>query len=83
MAMKKHSPEQIVALLRQLEVEIANGKTRTPTGFGWWNEFVERASSNSSTTEYFHSSETFASVDKVREREGCGSVDSKWISCLS
>ena len=27
MAMKKHRPEQIVALLRQLGVEIANGKT--------------------------------------------------------
>jgi putative transposase len=27
MPMKKHKPEQIVALLRQLEVEIANGKT--------------------------------------------------------
>jgi hypothetical protein len=26
MAMKKHKPEQIVALLRQIEVEIANGK---------------------------------------------------------
>ena len=27
MAMKKHRPEQIVALLRQIEVEIANGKS--------------------------------------------------------
>ena len=27
MAMKKHKPEQIVALLRQIEVDIANGKT--------------------------------------------------------
>lgn len=27
MPMKKHRPEQIVALLRQSEVEIANGKT--------------------------------------------------------
>ena len=27
MAMKKHKPEQIVALLRQIEVGIANGKT--------------------------------------------------------
>ena len=27
MPMKKHKPEQIVALLRQLEVEMANGKT--------------------------------------------------------
>ena len=27
MAMKKHKPEQIVTLLRQIEVEIANGKT--------------------------------------------------------
>ena len=27
MPMKKHKPEQIVALLRQLEVEIANVKT--------------------------------------------------------
>jgi transposase-like protein len=27
MAMKKHKPEQIVALLRQVEVGIANGKT--------------------------------------------------------
>ena len=26
MPMKKHKPEQIVALLRQIEVEIANGK---------------------------------------------------------
>ena len=26
MPMKKHKPEQIVALLRQVEVEIANGK---------------------------------------------------------
>jgi len=25
--MKKHKPEQIVALLRQIEVDIANGKT--------------------------------------------------------
>jgi hypothetical protein len=27
MLMKKHKPEQIVALLRQIEVEIANGKS--------------------------------------------------------
>ena len=27
MPMKKHKPEQIVALLRQIEVSIANGKT--------------------------------------------------------
>jgi putative transposase len=27
MAMRKHKPEQIVALLRQVEVGIANGKT--------------------------------------------------------
>jgi transposase-like protein len=27
MPMKKHKPEQIVTLLRQVEVEIANGKT--------------------------------------------------------
>jgi putative transposase len=27
MPMKKHKPEQIVTLLRQIEVEIANGKT--------------------------------------------------------
>jgi putative transposase len=27
MGMKKHKPEQIVALLRQIEVGIANGKT--------------------------------------------------------
>ncbi len=27
MAMKKHKPEQIVSLLRQIEVGIANGKT--------------------------------------------------------
>ena len=27
MPMKKHKPEQIVALLRQIEVEIANGKS--------------------------------------------------------
>jgi transposase-like protein len=27
MAMKKHKPEQIVSLLRQVEVGIANGKT--------------------------------------------------------
>jgi putative transposase len=27
MPMKKHKPEQIVALLRQMEVEIANGKS--------------------------------------------------------
>jgi putative transposase len=27
MPMKKHQPEQIVALLRQIEVEIANGKS--------------------------------------------------------
>ena len=27
MPMKKHRPEQIVALLRQIEVEIANGKS--------------------------------------------------------
>jgi transposase-like protein len=27
MAMKKHKPEQIVALLRQIEVGISNGKT--------------------------------------------------------
>ena len=29
MPMKKHKPEQIVALLRQIEVEIANGKSTT------------------------------------------------------
>jgi hypothetical protein len=29
MARKKHSPEQIVAILRQIEVEVANHK---PTG---------------------------------------------------
>jgi hypothetical protein len=27
MPMKKHKPEQIVALLRQIEIEIANGKS--------------------------------------------------------
>ena len=27
MPMKKHKPEQIVVLLRQIEVEIANGKS--------------------------------------------------------
>jgi len=27
MPMKKHKPEQIVTLLRQIEVEIANGKS--------------------------------------------------------
>ena len=27
MPMKKHKPDQIVALLRQIEVEMANGKT--------------------------------------------------------
>ena len=27
MPMKKHKPEQIVTLLRQIEVEIANGET--------------------------------------------------------
>jgi putative transposase len=27
MPMKKHKPEQIVSLLRQMEVEMANGKT--------------------------------------------------------
>ena len=27
MPMKKHKPEQIVALLRQIEVEMANGKS--------------------------------------------------------
>ena len=27
MPMKKHKPEQIVSLLRQIEVEMANGKT--------------------------------------------------------
>jgi hypothetical protein len=27
MPMKKHKPEQIVAMLRQIEVEIANGKS--------------------------------------------------------
>ena len=27
MPMKKHTPDQIVALLRQMEVEIANGKS--------------------------------------------------------
>ncbi len=32
MPMKKHKPEQIVALLRQIEVEIANGKS-TPQAF--------------------------------------------------
>ena len=30
MAKKKHSPEQIVALLRQIEVAIANGKLTLP-----------------------------------------------------
>jgi hypothetical protein len=29
MPMKKHKPEQIVALLRQIEVEIANGEEHT------------------------------------------------------
>ena len=27
MPMRKHKPEQIVALLRQIEIEIANGKS--------------------------------------------------------
>jgi putative transposase len=27
---KKHSPEQIVSLLRQIEVSVANGKQRVP-----------------------------------------------------
>jgi putative transposase len=39
MPMKKHKPEQIVALLRQIEVEIANGKS-TPQACKdadvWW-----------------------------------------------
>ena len=49
MPMKKHKPEQIVALLRQIEVEIANGKS-TPqackeaeitvqTPYRWRKEF--------------------------------------------
>jgi putative transposase len=32
MPMKKHKPEQIVSLLRQIEVEMANGKT-TPQAY--------------------------------------------------
>jgi len=27
MSMKRHKPDQIITLLRQIEVEIANGKT--------------------------------------------------------
>jgi putative transposase len=49
MPMKKHKPEQIVSLLRQIEVEMANGKT-TPqackeaeitvqTSYRWRKEF--------------------------------------------
>ena len=48
MPMKKHKPEQIVALLRQIQVEIANGKS-TPqackaeitvqTYYRWRKEF--------------------------------------------
>ena len=52
MPMKKHRPEQIVALLRQIEVEIANGKN-TPqackeaeitvqTYYRWRKEFGGR-----------------------------------------
>jgi len=32
MPMKKHKPEQIVSLLRQIEVEMANGKTTPQAG---------------------------------------------------
>ena len=30
MSIKRYKPEQIVTLLRQIEVEITNGKTTTP-----------------------------------------------------
>lgn len=49
MAMKRYKPEQIVTLLRQIEVEIANGKTTpqacrdaqitVPTFYRWRKEY--------------------------------------------
>jgi putative transposase len=49
MPMKKHKPEQIVTLLRQIEVEIANGKSTPqackeaeitqPTYYRWRKEY--------------------------------------------
>ena len=32
MSMKRHKPDQIITLLRQIEVEIANGKTTPQVG---------------------------------------------------
>jgi hypothetical protein len=32
MSMKRYKPEQIITLLRQIEVEIANGKTTPQAG---------------------------------------------------
>ena len=61
MPMKKHKPEQIVALLRQIEVEIANGKS-TPqackeaeitiqTYYRWRKEFGGLKAGSSKTDE--------------------------------
>ena len=61
MPMKKYKPEQIVTLLRQIEVEIANGKT-TPqackeaeitvqTYYRWRKEYRRPEAGSSETTE--------------------------------
>jgi putative transposase len=39
MPMKRYKPEQIVMLLRQIEVEIANGKTSPQAFYRWRKEF--------------------------------------------
>jgi hypothetical protein len=49
MPIKRYKPEQIVAVLRQIEVEMANGKTTPPacreaeitiqTYYRWWKEY--------------------------------------------
>ena len=60
MPMKKHKPEQIVALLRQIEVEIANGKSTlqacmeaeiTIQAYYHWEERVRRPETGSSKTD--------------------------------
>lgn len=45
MPMKKHKPEQIVALLRQIEVEMANGKTTPQENHGVLEGFQQFANS--------------------------------------
>ena len=88
MPMKKHKPEQIVALLRQIEVEIANGKT-TPqackeaeitvqTYYRWRKEFgglkLDQAKRTEGTGAREREVEAFGrgAVSGEADPEGCG-----------